>query len=260
MAVAGPCSFPWISPRASALAPRQAAAERCSASCDCCSRAPLYKSFGTPCSSPGTPSGKTGLRSPGSRFLVSRKSSRSVGSNPLVCSRSRPARRTARLRRQQRSNVANGAWWMSGSTQVFPNVNFWQPAEVATAAIQRATAGWRGSHRRWQSYRATAASLRNRRHAMPRAPAIRARYGDRFHPAPPRPEGAAACRDRQRYRRASSRLAPWQDLLGGTEAAVSGDVVVHFSSGLRIARRRFRGGAHAAPECDSLTARWRRAS
>ena len=38
-------------------------------------RAPLYNSFGTPCSRPGTPSGKTGLRSPGSFFLVSRKSS-----------------------------------------------------------------------------------------------------------------------------------------------------------------------------------------
>src|SRR5947209_8313226 len=58
-----------------------AAAAAVLAFCSCCCCAlPLYKSFGTPCSSPGTPSGKTGLRSPGSFFLVSRESSKSVGS------------------------------------------------------------------------------------------------------------------------------------------------------------------------------------
>src|SRR5207253_5474515 len=45
-----------------------------------CWRAPLYRSFGTPCSRPGTPSGNTALRSPGSFFLVSSQSSISVGS------------------------------------------------------------------------------------------------------------------------------------------------------------------------------------
>ena len=41
---------------------------------------PCRRSFGTPCSRPGTPSGNTGLRSPGSFFLVSMKSIRSDGS------------------------------------------------------------------------------------------------------------------------------------------------------------------------------------
>src|SRR4051812_13137560 len=63
----------------------EAAAAAAAASCCCrCSTLLLYKSFGTPCSSPGTPSGNTGLRSPGSFFLVSRKSNRSVGSQLLM--------------------------------------------------------------------------------------------------------------------------------------------------------------------------------
>jgi len=61
-----PC--PWIStspasssaaPTAERWLPRRVSAFCCSR----CSCAPLYKSFGTPCSSPGTPSGNTGLRS-----------------------------------------------------------------------------------------------------------------------------------------------------------------------------------------------------
>src|SRR6266566_4271089 len=48
-------------------------------------------SFGTPCVTPGVPSGNTGLRSPGSRFLVLKKSEsmKLVGSKP-----SQPASRT----------------------------------------------------------------------------------------------------------------------------------------------------------------------
>src|ERR1700761_1023259 len=58
-------------------------------SCCCC--APLYNSFGTPCSRPGTPSGKTGSRLPGSFFLVSSQSSRSVGSKLLPKPLEQPA-------------------------------------------------------------------------------------------------------------------------------------------------------------------------
>ena len=58
----------------------EAAAAASAFCCSCCPRAPLYRSFGTPCSRPGTPSGNTGLRSPGSFFLLSSQSSISVGS------------------------------------------------------------------------------------------------------------------------------------------------------------------------------------
>src|SRR5258705_112286 len=59
-----------------------AAAAFCWSICSCAE--PLYKFFGTPCSRPGTPSGNTGLRSPGSFFLVSSQSSRSLGSKLLM--------------------------------------------------------------------------------------------------------------------------------------------------------------------------------
>src|SRR5207248_5390174 len=79
--------------------------------CSCCSRAPLYKSFGTPCSRPGTPSGNTGLRSPGSFFLVSSQSSILVGSkleNPPEQPASAPdnaTRTAAAIRRCERRMV-----------------------------------------------------------------------------------------------------------------------------------------------------------
>src|SRR3569833_595304 len=64
---------------AAAAAGGGAAAGAVAARSFCCS--PLYSSFGTPCSTPGTPSGNTGLRAPGRGFFVSRKLSMSVGSN-----------------------------------------------------------------------------------------------------------------------------------------------------------------------------------
>ncbi len=79
-------------------------------------RAPLYNSFGTPCSRPGTPSGKTGLRSPGSFFLVSRKSSRSVGSQLLKPPEQPASAPDSATGQQQRSDVASGAWSISHST------------------------------------------------------------------------------------------------------------------------------------------------
>ena len=112
-----PCLWTRFCDFGSSAAERRRAARR--SVLRCCSGAPLYRSFGTPCSRPGTPSGNTGLRSPGSFFLVSRKSSRSDGSQSVCRCRSRPARRTARSGQRRRSDVASGAWSISHSTR-FP--------------------------------------------------------------------------------------------------------------------------------------------
>ncbi len=111
---------------------------------------PLYNSFGTPCSRPGTPSGKTGLRSPGSFFLVSRKSSRSVGSKllrPLEQPASAPdsaIRTAAAIRRCERRMV-------DFSLNSFSAVSSSRPAEATPAALRRASAGSAASRRHWQS-------------------------------------------------------------------------------------------------------------
>ena len=114
---------PWISQPASISALRRAAPRRQRHSADrfAPGKSPCTDPLGTPCSRPGTPSGKTGLRSPGIFFLVSRKSSKSVGSKLL-----RPTSAAARQRAGKRDNnrgsdqdVATRAWSISHSS-VFP--------------------------------------------------------------------------------------------------------------------------------------------
>src|SRR5436305_724564 len=154
---------------------------------------PLYNSFGTPCSSPGTPSGKTALRSPGSFFLVSRKSNRSVGSQldrPLEQPPSALESATstvAAIRRCERRMVGFPQLMFCGSCS-----SSWRQAGASPAAPRHANAAMAASRRRPQSGPATFAQPPRHWRARRTEQATRARYGETSPPARPEPQAGQA--------------------------------------------------------------------
>src|SRR6185437_544136 len=208
-----------------------------------CSCAPLYSSLGTPCSRPGTPLGKTGSRLPGSFFLVSRKSSRSLGSKLLPRLLEQPASTAdsattieAAIRRCDRRMVD------FSFNSVRPSAFRDRRQQGLQRFGARAHAGRRlgviGDHVEPFARRGhiVGAPGRQRQQFARGVTEGRGRFGLGLEPL--QEVGITGRIDQQ-----LGSADPGQFLIERRDAAVGRDVVVEFDGGLRIAARDFAGGA-----------------
>src|SRR5258705_1165436 len=204
---------------------------------------PLYKFFGTPCSRPGTPSGNTGLRSPGSFFLVSSQSSRSLGSK-LLMPPAQPAnapdsaiRTAAAIRRCEQRMVdfsLNSVYLPSAFRdrrkqplqRLGTRAQAWRRLAVVGNQIQPLPRG----------RRIVGAPGRQRQQFARGMTKRRPRRGSRLQAL--QHTGIA-----RGFQQQSGRADPGKIPLRRTDAAIGSDVVIQFRRSLRIAVGDFRGGA-----------------